>query len=79
MKLTLTPVILESLQRLSVDDLEDDGSGTLSDHSSLNVDTSLSDAPELTSLPFVPDWGDSVASSDQVESMGEDEIKDFEF
>lgn len=64
---------------MSVDDLEDDGSGTLSDHSSLIVGTSLSDAPELTSLPFVSDWGDSVASSDQVESMGEDEIKDFEF
>lgn len=47
--LTRFPVILDTLRRLSVDDLEDDGSGTFFDHNSLNHGTSLLDAPELTS------------------------------
>lgn len=62
-----------------MDDLEDDASGTLSAHNSLIVGTSPSDTPELTSLSLQSDWGDSMASSDQAESMGDDEIKDFEF
>ncbi|POS74497.1 ubiquitin carboxyl-terminal hydrolase [Diaporthe helianthi] len=41
-------VILDSLRRLSVDDIEDDGS----------------------------DWENSVVSSDQMESLGEDDIRD---
>ena len=71
--------MLDNLRRLSVDDLEDDGSGmsdseTLHSHpASLPPITALQ-YQELTSLRGGQDWENSVASSDQMESLGDDEM-----
>lgn len=81
--LTLSLVILESLKRLSTDDLEDDGSGTLSvSDCSIGDPRTSSDVPNyqlLTSSVCDSDWENSAGSSDQVDSAGDDDMKDYEF
>lgn len=70
---------MDNLRRLSVDDLEDDGSG-MSDSESLLSDPgsiSLLSPPQYQELTFLPgdeDWENSVASSDQMDSLGDDEM-----
>ncbi|ROW14317.1 hypothetical protein VPNG_03964 [Cytospora leucostoma] len=71
--------VLDNLRRLSVDDLEDDGSGMSDSESLLSDPASISpiSAPEYQELTFLPndeDWENSVASSDQMESLGDDDI-----
>lgn len=71
--------MLDNLRRLSVDDLEDDGSGMSDSESLLSDPASISPvfAPEYQELTFLPndeDWENSVASSDQMESLGDDDI-----
>lgn len=69
--------ILENLRRLSVDDLEDDGSGMFSDRYSSLSEASVSEYRVLTP-PLIEDWENSVASSDQADSLAEDEIKEMD-
>lgn len=68
--------ILENLRRLSVDDLEDDGSG-MSDDDSFSSDPPQSEYPELTRA-VVEEWENSVGSSDQGESLVDDEMRDLD-
>ncbi|KUI62719.1 Ubiquitin carboxyl-terminal hydrolase 34 [Cytospora mali] len=72
-------VVLDNLRRLSVDDLEDDGSGMSDSESLLSDPESISPVPapqyqELTFLPGGEEWENSVASSDQMDSLGEDDM-----
>lgn len=74
---------MDNLKRLSTDDLEDDGSGTLSvSDCSIGDLGSLSDVPNyqlLTSSVCDADWENSAGSSDQADSAGDDDMKDYEF
>lgn len=72
-------VIMDSLRRLSVDDLEDDGSGMLPGNDSLfSEQESLSGYQELTFVHHDEDWDNSVASSEQIESLADDEMRDMD-
>lgn len=71
--------VLDNLRRLSVDNLEDDGSGMSDSETLLSDPESLPHIPapqyqELTLLPDGQDWENSVASSDQMESLGDDDM-----
>lgn len=73
-------MILDSLRRLSVDDLEDDGSGMSDSDSSLfssPMSVIRQQYQELTILR-PKDWENSVASSDQMDSLGDDDIRDVD-
>lgn len=70
---------MDNLRRLSVDDLEDDGSGMLFDNDSLfSEHESLSGYQELTFVHHDEDWENSVASSEQIESLADDEMRDMD-
>jgi hypothetical protein len=75
-------VILDSLRRLSVDDVEDDGSGMSDSGSSLfsppvPVPSIHQECRGLTM--FAPEeWENSAVSSDQMDSLGEDDIRDVD-
>lgn len=60
-----------------MDDLEDDGSGMFSDRESSLSEPSVSECRILTP-PHIQDWENSVASSDQAESLADDEIKEVD-
>lgn len=76
-KLTFCIGILENLRRLSVDELEDDGSGMFSDRY-LTLSESCASESGMLTPPRIEDWENSVGSSDQAESLAEDESKDME-
>lgn len=61
-----------------MDDLEDDGSGMFSDEDSLCSRQSESRDQELTSVHIDEEWENSAASSDQVESLADEEMKDLD-
>lgn len=65
------------MRRMSVDDLEDDGSGTFSDEDSSLSELPLSDIQELTPMAF-KDWENSLSASDQIESVPDEDMKDLD-
>lgn len=69
--------ILENLRRLSVDDLEDDGSGMFADSDSSLSEPSVPKCRVLTP-PRIEDWENSVASSEQADSLADEEIKEMD-
>lgn len=60
-----------------MDDLEDDGSGMFFGRDSSLSEPSVSEYRVLTPSR-VEDWENSVASSDQAESLADDEIKEMD-
>lgn len=80
-RLTRFPVVLNGLHRLTLNEVEDDGSGTLSGSSSPIVGFgNPSDDPSflLTSFECEPDWENSANSSDPADSGGDEDMKDYE-
>ena len=75
--------MLENLRRLSVDDLEDDASGMSDSASLLSDPESISPtfAPPCRELTFVPvcqEWENSVASSEQMDSLGDEDLNNMD-
>lgn len=74
--------LLDDLRGLIADDIEDDGSGMLSDSSCYIVEQALSASDlnsQLTGFASGPEWENSAGSSDQADSAGDDDMKDSEF
>lgn len=71
-------VVIENLRRLIADDFEDDGSGTLPDCDHFMDDAAVPQALSLFQLTIDSDWENSGNSSDQVDSLGEDDIREFD-
>lgn len=61
-----------------MEDLEDDGSGMFSDNDSLFSGQSESGHQELTCAHIDEEWENSAASSDQAESLADEEMKDLD-